>query len=500
MQSQKKNLVANWRRGIILFGVLALGLSLGAQPALAQTCIQDQWQNAGNKQKLTCTANDVRIAQAGNVRDLNGNPLDTCVFGQTFSFIADFTVLLGAQERFDIGLYFATDGDEGGTGDGAITGQCSANIITPLAGSPVPLGSANFIQLDPSPDACGDINDANNPQVVTVQVNNVLCQDSDEDGFLNLPNCTSWRQDGANELCQTPTDAFPGSPSKCNCDPEFNIPVFVETGTIDVTKNAAPVSLPEPGGEFTFTVHVQNTSQFTDIVINRICDSDHGQIANVSAESCPAGSLGTINSTTCFDLLPLTLAPDDGMAGGTDEFTCTFTANVNSDTPVPNEQDTVTVFGVDQSPNANPVQDSDSASVAVTDVPPAAMVTKAFDTLNCVNVTYVVDVQNTSTAEPLTLTALTDSSFGNLTDIHDDVTGTTCGVDLALGTQQGAGAGEFPVTVAIGATYSCKFDANFCGAQHRNKATATLSDNDGNSEHFESDFVDVTVTVSTTPQ
>lgn len=468
---------------LVVSGAFVAGSALGVQATLAANCIQDQWKAAGNNQKLTCTANDVRVAAASNIRNLAGEPLDTCTAGSTFSFIADFDVVLGAQERFDIGLYFATDGDQGGAGDGAITGLCSVNIIRPLAGNPVPLGSANFIQLDAlaqPTDICGDINAANNPQIVTVQVDNVLCQDASNppDGLLDLPNCTSWRQGGANGICLSPTDAFPGSPSKCNCDPEFNIPVMVESGNIEVTKSASPSSLPEPGGTFTFTVHIQNQAQFTSVEINRICDSDHGEIVNSTGVNCPAGSIGPISDTTCGDpVWPVTLTADDGFPGGTDEYTCTFDAEITSSMPVPNEQDTVTAYGIDESDSE--VSDSDTAAVAITDVAPSAMVTKAFDKINCANVTYDVDVENTSTVEPLDLTALNDSAFGSITSVQGDVTGTTCGVAAGIGSQAGnPGAGAFPATVAIGGTYSCSFDANFCGTMHTNAVTATLKDND----------------------
>src|SRR6476660_1866847 len=92
--------------GICALALVLLSLSTAGPVRAAGTCIQDK---AGKS--LVCTANDVRIASAENIRDLQGNALPSCISGQTFSFIADFRVLTGATARYDIGLFFATDGD-----------------------------------------------------------------------------------------------------------------------------------------------------------------------------------------------------------------------------------------------------------------------------------------------------------------------------------------------------------------------------------------------------
>src|SRR5881296_74276 len=137
----------------ILLGVLAVGgLLLAAQPAAAvNNCIQDVWKAHGNSQNLTCTANDVRVAEVTNIDITSGGtctgapPNQTCTCtsasppptncatnpSQTgcVTFVADYRVVLTAQTRYDIGLYFGTDGDP--NGDGALSGQCSGNIITP---------------------------------------------------------------------------------------------------------------------------------------------------------------------------------------------------------------------------------------------------------------------------------------------------------------------------------------------------------------------------------
>ena len=449
--SKKKR---KWARlGIcsLFLGALVLGgLLLGAQPASAQTCIQQ-----GTK-SLVCTANDIQVAFANNIRDTSGNPLGQCTSGDTFSFIADFHVTTTASTRYDIGLYFATDGDP--NGDRARTGTCSANIITPLhtdTASPgiVTLGSADGVNKDG--DTCRDVTtDAGwgkpNGKVVTVRVDNVLCQ-AGSNGFLSLPNCTSWSQNTGG-VCSTATDALPGSPSKCSCDIGFTVPIFVETGSIQVTKDSSPASLPESGGEFTFTVQVANTAQSTSLTLDRICDDQHGTIVNNTGTACAAGALGSINSTTCS--VPQTLA-----AGAS--YSCEFKANVNSNTPL-SVTDVVSVFGHDQ--NNKPVTGSDSAQVAISNVAPTATVVKSLVDLACADVNYRVRVNNTDTAESLHLTALSDSGFGSITSVHDNVLATTCSV---------------PQDIAAGGNYECDFRAHFCGGSHTDTVTATLNDDDG---------------------
>jgi hypothetical protein len=428
---------------------MALATAFAACPlavprAWAQTCIQDK---AGKS--LVCTANDVRIAGAENVRDLQGQPLSTCISGQTFSFIADFRVLTGATARYDVGLFFATDGDS--NHDGARSGVCSVNKLDPKDAN-TGLGSTNYVSLDS--DGCGDINTANNPQIDSVRVDNVVCQDSDGDGRLNLPNCTSWSQNSGG-VCTTADNTVPGSPSKCSCDIAFNIGIRVESGSLEVTKSASPASRPEPGGEFTFSVGVENTAGFTSVTVERICDDHYGTVAKIaSAPACPAGSLGTINSTTC--VVPQTLA-----GGGT--YNCSFKGNVLSNLPLMNVTDVVTVFGRDSNTPPQSVQGSDSAQVSITDVAPTASVVKSLVGLACADVNYRVRVDNTDTAEALQLTTLSDSGFGSVTSVHDAVLATTCTV---------------PQTIAASGSYECDFRAHFCGDSHIDTVTGSLKDDE----------------------
>lgn len=441
--------------------------SAAARAASTGTCMQDVWQQHGNTQALGCSANDVSVARAVNIRGVDGQPLGQCISGQTFSFVADFDVRLTSTQRFDIGLYFATDGDS--NHDGALTGTCSGNIIQPASVDPVSgitFGSPNFIQLDPAPDKCGDIDSGHNPQIVTVRVDNVLCQDTDGDGLLNLPNCTSWRQPGSNAVCQTSNDAFPGSPSKCHCDVGFNVPLRVENGLLTATKAASPTSLPEPGGAFTYTISTTNVAQFTTVTVNSICDNRYGTIAGAG---CAPGSVGAIDSTTCT--VPQVLAPGQTV-------TCSFVASLAAADPT-TLTDTVTFSGIDG--NGKPVSAAASAQIAVTDVPPTALVVKSFFALLGSDVREQVTVQNTSAFDAQTLTQLLDSVVGDITTVQGNLLATTCAV---------------PQVIPIGGAYTCTFDVHFSGATSTDTITATLNDGEGNAVVQPSNALTVNVTAS----
>ena len=163
---------------------------------------------------LNCTANDVSLFGASNITILD----DGCVSqDDTVTFTANFQVDLTAEARYDLGIWFADDGDP--NGDGAKTGTCT--VATPAYEPDLP-----WVDLDGGGDTCGDIDDDHNPLFPTITLT-VKCSDSDGDGKLNLPYLTSWRIPGANELCTSPEQAFPGTPSKCKSDTGFQVDIDV---------------------------------------------------------------------------------------------------------------------------------------------------------------------------------------------------------------------------------------------------------------------------------
>src|SRR5437764_7891025 len=147
----------------LIFALLATAVI--ATPAFAQNCLADE-NSKVNSTPLNCTANDVRVAEAINTRDLSGTTVASCTPGQVLNFFADFLVQTSSNKtRSNIGLYFATGDPTVQTQ--ALTGSCSDNVIggpgrytcsakTEEAGQ---CGSTHYDELDTSQfpaDNCGD--------------------------------------------------------------------------------------------------------------------------------------------------------------------------------------------------------------------------------------------------------------------------------------------------------------------------------------------------------
>lgn len=454
-----------------LTGNLLTGLM---QAASAQTCLKDSYGK-----NVQCTANDVRVAYATNPRTLTGTPITSCNAGTTFNFVADFHVTTTASARENIGMYFATGGQAN-----ALTGSCARNIIAPLhdsstAGATVKLGSSQYEELDTSPDNCGDISTADNNQVVTVEVDNVLCKAAAGGTQLVLPNCTSWQQPGGTLECQSPSPdypwvsaAIPGSPSKCNCDDTFTVPITVQSPSVEVAKscntalttgdNQTSCDAGAEGSEVTYTVAIKNTSNFGSLFIDQICDSAYGNVFTATGftPACTTGTVGTVTgSNTCT-----AMTIDAGSTG-----TCTFKVTQGENATVKN---TVTVKGHGSGGSTFGPSQSNEVTVTSSDAPSTATITKGFNSNQnvCATLRYNVDVKNTSKAdENLTLSALTDDAFGNIAPTPGaQILKTTCGVATSSG-----GAGTFPTTLAVGGSdYQCTFDAEFCAVPKPIIATA----------------------------
>jgi hypothetical protein len=470
----------------ILLGVWAVGgVLLGAQPASALTadvCMQTNYTNHGKTQTLNCTANDVRVAEVTNIDIISGgsctgsgaNRTCTCSEGGTVTFAADYKVELTAQTRYDIGIYFGTDGDS--NNDGALTGACKLITIDPS-------NSSNFVNLDnpnntnPLPaDQCGDIDDAvspvdHNPQLLHLTLS-VACQRGADDK-LKLPNCTSWRQPGSNEACRVATDAFPGSPSKCNCQPGFTVGIFVETATIQVDKAADPISVPETGGDVTYTVTVTNLAQQASVTLDSLTDNPYGDITTINHDG--------ITATTCA----LVTIPAGNVAGQ-NPYTCQFTVHVAGGDTGQQITDVVTACGTDSFNHPN-LCDDGTATVTISDIstPPSLTKTAVSVTPVCatVDADYEVVVTNNSAVDTITLNTLCDNKFGDITGGSNQA----CGAgpfDTILSTDCSVLVSGQARTIAPSSSYTCSFVGRIpcsLNTPHVDNVTGSLTDDDGKS-------------------
>jgi hypothetical protein len=464
----------------VLICIMAVGgLLFTAQPASATAsktfvgdyCMQKIFGTpVSGSNKLNCTANDIRISRA-----ISATPT-SCVKNTTFDLVATFEVIVNANARYDAGFFFRVDAGANARGDGTnATGECSLTVLT-LPGAPNPPA----LNLDG--DTCGDLNSGT--YNITMTIPNVLCQDTNGNGKLNLPNCTSWHSNSSTS-CNT-NNAFtlnPETKSKCVCDDTFEVPVTVEDAHLTVDKSANPTTIPEPGGTVTYTVKITNTASVESVAITSIADSPlYGDLGNASNSN--------VTDNTCPSLINTTLAP-----GAT--VSCSFKGSVSGNA-TQRVTDTVEACSYQASNNAT-VCGHDSADVDITDVYTAPTLAKtAQSTANCqLDVTYQVVVSNNSTVDTLTVNSLNDDKFGNIAAVHtagggfEQVVSTTCG-------QGGQGMpGALPATIQPSGNYTCSFvgriASSSCAFDHTNKVTAGTTDDDGT---VSSPYDTATVTVT----
>ncbi len=209
--------------------------------------------------------------------------------------------------------------------------------------------------------------------------------------------------------------------------------------SILVTKTADPTSLPEPGGNASFSVTVKNTSAVDSVTITSLSDDVYGNLDGKG---------------TCD--VPFTLAPGAS-------YDCAFTAPSRGNAGS-SHTDVVTASGTDD--DGNPVTDHDDAVVTITNTPSSILVTKSATPTSLPepggNATFDVTVKNTSPVDSVTITSLSDDVYGDL---------------------DGKGTCDVPQTLAPGASYSCSFTgavSGNAGSQHTDVVTASGTDDDGN--------------------
>ena len=197
---------------------------------------------------------------------------------------------------------------------------------------------------------------------------------------------------------------------------------------LSVEKTATPTERPEPGGVFTFDVAVVNNSP-VPVTLTSLTDDIYGDLTQAT---------GRMTGTSCA--LPQTLSANGGQYG------CSFTANFTGQ-PGAAETDTVTAIGADST--GTPVEASDSVTITITDTPSSITLTKTANQTVLPwpggEVIFTVEVQNTSAVDVVRIDTLTDSIYGNITQVGGKVLTTTCAA---------------PQMLTPGASYQCTFTVN----------------------------------------
>ncbi len=239
----------------------------------------------------------------------------------------------------------------------------------------------------------------------------------------------------------------------CDDDPA-TVTITDVAPTLVVTKGATPSSLPEPGGEFTFNVTVENTSG-ESVTIASLNDDVYGTLTGDA--DCQVGTVLAAGASCSFS------------------FVGTFTGNAGD-----SETDTVTVCVEDNDESG--ICDDDPATVTITDVAPTLVVTKGATPSSLPEpggeFTFNVTVQNTS-GEAVTITSLNDDVYGTLTGDADCQVGTVLAAGAScsfsfVGTFTGNAGDSETDTVTV-----CVEDNDEGGICDDDPATVTITPNPG---------------------
>lgn len=234
---------------------------------------------------------------------------------------------------------------------------------------------------------------------------------------------------------------------------------------IAVKKKANPLVVPETGGDVSFTFEVLNNSSVS-VRLTALNDSIFGNLHNQG--DCVAGGFNVIEAGKSYS--------------------CTMTKRLAGNAASPH-QNTVTATVVDA--NQNSVTAQATATVTFSDAPPVVTFSRSATPLALGEpgglVLYSLQLTNNNAGEAVTLTALSDTPYGDVTTVGGAMQSTTCTLPQIL-----APAGQ------PGATYSCTFGVQVVGppGPYTDTLTATLSDDDGNSQALTKDQL---VTIVNTP-
>jgi len=454
---------------------------------------------------INCTAQDVEITQV--------TPLDPnaeCTPGYTFEFQADVTVKTNASERYDPTFYLPLDENfplpQYIQNDG---NNCFLIVGDPASESNYVLDAFENLDFD----GCQDITKANGTDEYVLKGVwlKMLCKESDLDPTrADFTYCAAWSiEDEANcDISFTPRGQVPTNKAKCGCD-SYPINIYIKPPAPVISKTLKSTNtLSEPGGIYNFSMEFSNPSANASMYITGLTDEiditgdSYYDVSldlwgSIESPPYPATDGVYLVDSTCVQ----PLSSGEILPGNL--YGCTFSVLI-VDSDLPNDQnpefydDVVKVVLEDK--NSDPVVNGetcpdDLAAVAgehcseviqveVTNLPPTISVTKTADPIEVLepgdDVFFTITVENTSDSwdDPLTITYLNDSIYGDL---------------FAKGGC--VDADGWPLYSGVSNIYSCSFTEYVGGNQgetHTNTVTGKAVDNEADeASHSDSASVDI---------
>lgn len=241
-------------------------------------CVRDYQPGA------VCTAGDTRVNSI-TVQDV----IEPCTFPGDKGTITVRTVTDStATTRYDLAWFIATDGGSALNGDACFHEHLNpvAPGAPPVFGNPTnPLGTGPFANFDG--DQCADYSSSGDPIFVTEEIT-FDCRDSDTNGLVDpVSVCTSYDNNESNDNglpgCNIKV-AYPGTPSKCYCEP-LQIGGFVVPPFELRIEKFGPTSL-APGDTGTYTILFSNNGDGAG-------GADPKSYNSVFTDTLPAGMRAT---------------------------------------------------------------------------------------------------------------------------------------------------------------------------------------------------------------
>lgn len=231
-----------------------------------------------------CTANDFELVS----EELVSGP-SSCTEGEMIpgDVVVRIGVLGNRTSTYDIG-FFVGDGD-----NSPIDGQsCTFDSLAPLEGAN-PFdglsGSGPYRDLDGN--SCGDAAKNDGTIFKHITLSNVLCQDSNNDGALDVKYALTWKQSAS--VCDDPTnpDNFDlATSSKCiNAVGDIGeVPVLPPDPDIPILRvqKIAEPNIISPGEDVDYTINVVNEGP-VEITLNSLVDDRFGDLDGVGSCEVP---------------------------------------------------------------------------------------------------------------------------------------------------------------------------------------------------------------------